>query len=198
MNPNREPPDVIRRPCMGLPAGTPCPTHTLGTWPQDCVCYQEGIYPVPFDRTWIIVGAVAIVLATLVGLWLSLEAAFGADVDQSCMTKAQAQAKYPKQWLYWHGQQHCWDNHSGRLAVRHPASPRPDLPSHAPSIDLPEGPSVFYPSLMTGAGTSDDMLQPEAMTNWPAIADFDTDPPQFIPWQQRISFFVAAETGGKP
>jgi hypothetical protein len=36
------------------------------------------------------------------------------------------------------------------------------------------------------------------MTNWPAIADFDTDPPQFIPWQRRISFFVAAETGGKP
>jgi hypothetical protein len=193
-----EPPDVIRRPCMGLPPGTPCPTHALGTWPKHCICYQEGNYPMRRDRlTWITIG-ILIALTTGIGVWLAIEFAFGADVDPVCMTKTQAAARYPKQWLYWHGANHCWDNHSGRLAVRHPATPQPAPEPHAPSIDMPEGPSIAYPSLMGGGGTDDAMLRPQPMTVWPEIFDFDVEPPPFIPWRQRISFTVAAENEGKP
>jgi hypothetical protein len=27
-----------------------------------------------------------------------------------CMTKAEAQARWPKAWLYWHTKDRCWDN----------------------------------------------------------------------------------------
>ena len=44
------------------------------------------------------------------------------------------------------------------------------------------GPTIFYPSLMSGGGTDDIMLRGEAMQTWPAIADFDVEPPLFLPW----------------
>ena len=39
-------------------------------------------------------------------------------------------------------------------------------------------PTVAYPDLMPGGGTVVAMLQPEAMTRWPLVADFDVDPPR--------------------
>jgi hypothetical protein len=210
-----EPPDVIRRPCMGLPPGTPCPTHLWGTWPKDCICYQEGNYPMGRDRlTWIVIG-IFFAVATILFTWIAIDLAFGADVDTSCMTKAQAATKYPRQWLYWHGAGHCWDNHAGhyisRVAVYGKQnslklpSPKPDANGNVahhsgrPIETINETrPTIAYPALMSGSGTDDTMLQPQAMTDWPAIIDFDTEPPRFIPWQQRISFFVATENEGKP
>jgi hypothetical protein len=184
-----EPPDVIRRPCMGLPPGTPCPTHKWGTWPQDCLCYQEGIYPMKYDRTWIIVAIIAIAIMSFVGLWLGAEIAFGADVDHGCMTKAQAQAKYPKQWLYWHGAGHCWDNmRGGRSTIVRTAPPTAPVEHASDSPRMEKSASIAYPSLMAGGGTDDAMLQPEAMTTWPLVMDFDEQEPTFVPWSQRITF----------
>jgi hypothetical protein len=172
-----------------------------------------------FDRVWIIASVIAVILVSLVCLWLSLEIAFGADVDNSCMTKAQAAAKYPGQWLYWHGPRHCWDNHSGRFSSRAGVYgktnslklPRPPLDANANvthhsgrPIILAEQtsaqvPTIMYPALMSGGGTDDTMLQPQAMVEWPLIIDIDVDPPQFIPWQRRISSaFVAPVNGGEP
>lgn len=31
-----------------------------------------------------------------------------------CMTQNEARARYGAQWLYWHTERHCWDNHRGR------------------------------------------------------------------------------------
>jgi hypothetical protein len=217
-----EPPDVIRRPCMGLPPGAPCPTVKLGTWPQDCVCYQEGYHTTEFEmknydrnirNRLVLVGVIAVSLVACI----LIRQAYGADVDKSCMTKAQAQAAHPGKWLYWHGPRHCWDDKPGRfttnthvvygktnsLKLARPAlDPNGNVAHHSgkPLIDdaPAPGPSIYYPSLMTGAGTDDAMLRAEAMTTWPAIADFDIDPPAFLPWQRRISFFVAPATGGEP
>ena len=44
------------------------------------------------------------------------------------------------------------------------------------------GPTIFYPVLMSGGGTDDIMLRGEAMQTWPVIADFDVEPPLFLPW----------------
>lgn len=196
--------DVIRRPCMGLPPGAPCPAHKWGTWPQDCICYQEGNYPMQQSRLmWIFVGVV-LALVCLIGTWFAIDFAFGADVDKSCMTKAQAAAQHPGKWLYWHGPRHCWDDHPGRFTSRAavygkkntlklpppPLDANANVPHHSgrPIETVEEArPTIFYPSLMSGSGTSDAMLHPEQMTTWPVIADFDLDPPQFIPWQKRVS-----------
>ena len=51
----------------------------------------------------------------------------------------------------------------------------------------PPLPAIAYPTLMTGGGTTNDMLQPDRMNTWPLIMDFDVEPPQFIPWQKRIA-----------
>jgi hypothetical protein len=145
---------------------------------------------IPF---WVIITIIVISIMTIVGVWLGAEFAFGADVDGGCLTKAQAQTRYPRQWLYWHGVGHCWDNRPGRRAAVRAPPPTPDANGNAPHHGRTPlqtdyiGPSVAYPSLMGGGGTDDTMLRGEAMTLWPLIADFDTDPPAFIPWQKRIA-----------
>jgi hypothetical protein len=132
-----------------------------------------------------------------------------ADVDESCLTREQARAKYPGQYLFWKTARHCWYPKGGRVAaavVSKPATwgkqnslklakPNPDpngnVTHHSGKplvVDPPSpGPNIFYPTLMVGGGTANEMLTPEAMGTWPLIADFDADPPKFIPWQERIA-----------
>lgn len=139
-------------------------------------------------------------------LWLVFAAA-AADTNPPCLTKEQARAKWPKEYIYWHGANRCWDNISVRAAhmASRPATwgkqnslklakPNPDsngnvIHHSGRPIDLPQpqGPSIAYPTLMTGGGSTDDMLTPGSMTSWPLIMDFDVEPPQFIPWQKRIA-----------
>lgn len=131
------------------------------------------------------------------------------DVDLPCLTKAQAQAKWPKQWLYWHGLHKCWDNVSTRGRYAQRVTQRVATWGKGNSLKLPKplgdangnvshhsgkpviidrGPTVAYPSLMPGAGTTRDMMRSDSISGWPLIMDFDADPPQFIPWQQRVTF----------
>jgi len=35
---------------------------------------------------------------------------------------------------------------------------------------------------MSGGGTDDIVLRGETMQTWPVVADFDADPPLFLPW----------------
>jgi len=168
--------------------------------------------------------ALAIII-TLIGTWLAVELAFGADAAQPCLTKAQAQAKWPGQWLYWHTAQRCWDNVNTRRAISSPpmrySVNRNPMQLGKPPIDangsaashsgrpLPTPPrqAIAYPALMPGGGIEDPaLLDPQTMTMWPPIMDFDADPPAFIPWQKRFSFqatelsarIVATATGGEP
>jgi len=156
----------------------------------------------------IIIAISIVIICAVIWLVFGSVSARAADNDPPCLTKAQAQAKYPGQWLYWRTERHCWYPKGGRAvaAVSRPATwgkqnslklpkPNPDpsgnVAHHSgrPIIPVEQaGPTVFYPTLMTGPGTINDMLYPEQMTTWPPVVDFDADPPQFIPWQQRIAF----------
>ena len=126
-------------------------------------------------------------------VWLMLaNAAEAGDIDRPCLTKSQAQAKWPGAWLYWHGLHKCWDNVStrGRYAQRETqrvatwgkqnslklAKPNPDpngnVTHHSGRpliVDPPAGPTVAYPSLMPGAGTTPDMMRSDSMKGWPLI-----------------------------
>jgi hypothetical protein len=165
--------------------------------------------------TWPVVVILLLITAALaLATWGLIGLAYGADNDPPCLTKEQARTKWPGQWLYWHTANRCWDNVNTRSTRSHavaaavkprysvnknplqlnkpPVDPNGNVAHHSGRpIVLESGPAVFYPMLMTGGGTTNDMLQPDAMTTWPLIADFDADPPQFIPWQQRVAFFVA-------
>jgi len=192
------PPDVpvIRRPCYGLPPGAPCPS------PDDCECFREGSMSMRDRAEQFLAYAFILVAISIVitGVWLLMEKAFGADNLPACLTKEQARAKFKTSHLYWHTERHCWDNQSGR-------HPRPKIrPSIEPNgnaappkkpIQVAQviGPTVAYPTLISGGGTVNAMLQPDAMTRWPLVADFDADPPQFTPWQQRINL---PARGGAP
>ena len=144
-----------------------------------------------------------------VAIWAMMSAAFGADSAAPCLTKEQARAKWPKEWIYWHGMNHCWDNVRGTANTANKAdgtvqiinAPKPNrktkadksLPIDASGntttkrVELTTlGPTVYYPELMGGGGTSSDMLTPYSMQEWPFITDIDKDPPPFLPWQRRI------------
>lgn len=147
----------------------------------------------------IILAAVAVIA---IGAWTVL----GADL---CLTKEQARAKFPGQWLYWHTAQRCWDNQRGNktgqnraMQVAHPVNRNP-LQLGKPPIDgngglgrhssrpivVEKSPTIFYPTLMSGGGTTDNMLYPHTVASWSPITDFDSDPPPFLPWL-RVSALI--------
>jgi hypothetical protein len=124
------------------------------------------------------------------------------------MTREQAMAVHPGQWLYWHGAGHCWSNNPGKFTSRKgvygktnslklgkpPLDANGNVPHHSGTpieiiepVEMPR-PTIAYPELMAGIGTTDQMLRPYPMTSWPPVMDIDADPPAFIPWQQRIIF----------
>jgi hypothetical protein len=164
--------------------------------------------------------AVTIAIAFAVSLFAVWKTS-AADANPPCLSKEQARAKWPKEWLYWHTAHHCWDATRGRAntaakadgtvqiirapqpnrarkADREDMAARPGFDTNDNMVRPPPGsgsdrtikvenPSIYFPDLMPGGGTVVAMLQPEAMTRSPLVADFDADPPQFEPWRQRIS-----------
>jgi hypothetical protein len=136
-----------------------------------------------------------------VAIWAMMSAAFGADVD--CLSKDQARARYPKQVIYWHTANRCWDNIPARGHTKMQlqdangnrlsrSEPRPT----AKPVSLPATtvrPAISYPPLMPGRGTDDSMLYPGSVTIWVTIADFDDELPPFIPWERRIYFHTHGE-----
>ena len=154
----------------------------------------------PDRKTFIIVviGAGLATIIALFAMWVAVERAFGADNNPPCLSKQAARAKYPGAWLYWHGQDHCWDNQPGHMkpSLHRPMPKTITHPDSKPNIEpdgsiVPKkspGETVAYPTLMAGGGTIDTMLQPDAMTRWPLMMDFDEPPPQFKTWNDRIQF----------
>jgi hypothetical protein len=69
-------------------------------------------------------------MKTILALILSLLAT-SAMANPSCMTQREARASYGDQWIYWHTQYHCWDNHRGRR-VRIAKEIRVPLPTPRP------------------------------------------------------------------
>ena len=139
----------------------------------------------------VVISALIVVVTIILMIW-GIRGAIGADNVAPCLTKAQARAKYQNQWIYWHGVNKCWDN----IPVRSVKSGTPPPPLAAKSNATPlgdqnitPGPTIFYPALMGGGGTIDAMLTPHVMSHWPLVADFDVDPPAFIPWR-RVSALI--------
>jgi hypothetical protein len=164
--------------------------------------------------------ATVLALATAV-TFFAVWKAMAADNNPPCLTKEQARAKWPKEYIYWHTAHHCWDATRGRAntaakadgtvqiirapqpnramkADRKDMAARPDFDTNDNMVRPPpksgsdrtikvENPSIYFPDLMPGGGTVVAMLQPEAMTRSPLVADFDEPPPVFLPWQQRIT-----------
>jgi hypothetical protein len=148
-------------------------------------------YDGSLTRAGIIIGLIVFGLL-FVAIWAMVEVAFGADVD--CMTKEQARAKYPKQVIYWHTAKRCWNNSPVRAVHARTAPPPPtDVSGNATTGHVQKRPSVYYPTLMGGGGTSNDMLYPDTMQYWPLVTDFDEERPLFIPWQRR--FISSLRTG---
>jgi hypothetical protein len=159
----------------------------------------------------------AIAAVCLIG-WLLFGTAFGADNVAPCLTKEQARAKWPKDWIFWHGLNHCWDNVRGRAKtanmptgeVKIIVAPKPNRARKASRSDAFDangnaadpsgkpveikGPSTYFPDLMPGRGTDDALMRPDPMTWWPVLIDID-NPPQFIPWQRRVSFLTTTTEG---
>lgn len=52
-----------------------------------------------------------------IGLIAMMSIVLGADNDTPCLTKEQARAKYPGQYLYWRTAQHCWYGRPGHGRV---------------------------------------------------------------------------------
>jgi hypothetical protein len=55
------------------------------------------------------------VLAVVAAACILIIAVIAARGSPSCMTMAEARAKYPRAHLYWHTLHHCWDNHAARV-----------------------------------------------------------------------------------
>jgi hypothetical protein len=136
-----------------------------------------------FHTIWI---AVVVVIAIAVVVFIGWSAASAFAAEPACLSHAQAKAKWPSDYLYWRTEHHCW--YSGPRHSRMTVKPAIQHVSIARGTDVAEqpGPTIAFPSLMQGSGTSDDMLRADAMTTWPAVMDFD-DPPQFEPWQRRVT-----------
>jgi len=58
----------------------------------------------------IIIAISIVIICAVIWLLFGSVSARAADNDPPCLTKAQAQAKWPGQWLYWHTANRCWDN----------------------------------------------------------------------------------------
>ena len=197
------------RKCYGLRPGAPCPAYDDGTWPEGCKCMQlRNSFTGTLTRAGVIVWLVVFALL-FCAIWLIVDVAYGADNAAPCLTKEQARAKWRTEWIYWHGANHCWDNVRGTAntankpdnTVQIIRAPKPNRATKGGRMDTPQvdasgnevqhsnsqpvigrGPTIFFPVLMSGGGTDDIMLRGEAMQTWPVIADFDVEPPLFLPW----------------
>jgi hypothetical protein len=134
-----------------------------------------------------------IVLAAL------LTASSSMATNNACLTKSEARAKWPKDHLYWHGQDHCWDNkqrsHYPRRKYEDPVMPSPVRRSMAQA----EKPKVKFvnsneyneidamadqphPPPMPMDFPTVDMLR----NGWPWLVDMDVVQ-EFGPWERRVN-----------
>jgi hypothetical protein len=126
---------------------------------------------------------------------LALAGAFAADIDPGCLTRAQAKAKWPKAWLYWHTQHHCWDNRAGRRHAPHMRDPvfgRNYAMDTSKKQDRLQPPKVVQSdeyNEIDAQADRDPFFRNEPLSMWPPIIVTrpQLSPPRFIPWEERIS-----------
>jgi hypothetical protein len=168
------PPDAPRFPrCAGLPPGAPCPAHDDNSWPEGCDCYMSH-QP---DNDWNDSVATALLVCALSAIaivaftWIAL----GADNEPACMTKEQARAAHPGQWLYWRTSKRCWYG-QGRATLKS----QPQSRSVRPTVK-----SVRWNEFneLDAAADRDTYFEPEPAPIWRLIP---IPHPRFVPWDERI------------
>lgn len=174
------------RPCTYSPPGAPCPCHDRGTWPQECVCYLEsnGRLPLAPRVGIVLVGAI---LFTAIVLVLFSITARAADNVQPCMTKEQARAKYPGQWIYWHTANRCWDNIKVSHASRHTYSVnRNSMQLGKPPIDA-SGNALHHSAKALTQDEIDEMQYRMEAERRLESCCWPPPPMPFVPWDLRIN-----------
>ena len=161
------PPDIPSFPCRGLPPGTPCP------WPEDCFCNRDTLAHGRYYTQMVICGlALGIAVACVAIFWFAT-LAHGADNLAPCYTRAQAKERWPKAWLYWHTEHHCWDNVPGR---RHRYAPRPPAEKTLAAIrwyprEFEQARPILFPEFL--------IPHDDDECCWPPL-------PAFAPWEERV------------
>lgn len=85
-------------------------------------------------------------------------------MSAECLTKAEAQHRFPRARLYWHTTARCWDDQPvGRYPYQRDAAE----PAASP------GPEIAFPALVRGGAPAADWLSPWPSATWMAVWDFD-------------------------
>lgn len=122
---------------------------------------------------WIAVALAVVAMVAMTLFAFSADRAAAADNDRACLTKEQARAKWPREYLYWHTAQHCWDN------VRSYARPdRTNKGAKGPAVKIVR--EQDYNEL-------DAAIDRETFFNEALVWKLVPVPrPKFKPWDERI------------
>ena len=93
-----------------------------------------------------------------------------ADNDRPCLTKEQARAKWPKDWLYWHTANRCWDNQKVGSVNR----------AHYRTVAGPTRKATVTPDEIDKTQYQMEAEKRLATCCWPPAV-------KFIPWEIRIN-----------
>jgi len=129
----------------------------------------------------------AAVLLTITALFFVALLATVARAE-TCLSKAEARAKWPKAHLYWHTGDHCWDNkqstkHEKKRDPRVAPEPLPKVAAQALAAEMKKPQArqqeIIYPPLVASqaAITADVMAVQRPITEWPLMLDLDATGP---------------------
>jgi hypothetical protein len=142
--------------------------------------------------------------AVMVASLLLLLTAPTAATSKPCLTKEEARTLWPKEWLYWHTERHCWDHIKGTSGLYEERQSEPTqadadiVPAPVPTQvtttkERTLRPEIWYPTMifnkanileMTPLAMHQSWLSPRSILSWPLLLDVDR--PSFREWDKRI------------
>lgn len=183
-----------------------CPQCGGNTWHIYGICEHSDTHARSLAASSGIMLVIAAVLVMAMVLILAATAASYAA--PGCMTKSEARAKWPTRHIWWHGGDRCWDDNPGRGSRKARWLPKPSQDANGNIAHLggaplaviqvraeeyneldaqaEHTPAIVYPPLITGPGTTRDMLRNDELTHFPIMFDLD-DVPRFEPWAARVA-----------
>jgi hypothetical protein len=125
----------------------------------------------------IIGGVVGVAIPVIVGVIATF--AIPASASPACMTKDEAAKAFPREHIYWHGPQHCWDNDGHKHSQQSAASAKAAAAAvKLPQADKPKEPVVAKPSEAAAAQPGEPITVPPVRfvsdallrgLTWPAL-----------------------------
>ena len=96
-----------------------------------------------------------------------------AVASPTCMTMDEARKAYPRDHIYWHGPQHCWDN-IGKKREQEPVA------KTEPSVSQPKAAAIDKPSVSQSKSAATE--KPNAPVTVPPVRFFAGDPTASLFW----------------